>query len=144
MTSELRVALSRPRLIGLLLVVMAAFLVGMLLSLPATADPAAQAAHRGTFSGSLDLPIDQEQLIRAEPIRVPLSPGQWTTILSEDFENASWPTGSGWVVADNNGADWGWYYWENRCPGHNSSLSAWGFGGGADGSTLSCGAEYPC
>ena len=143
MTSELRVALSRPRLIGFLSIAAAAFLIGMLLSLPATADPVAQETTRGTLRGSLRLSIAGERLAGAEPIRVPLSPGQWTTILSEDFEG-TWPTGN-WVVGDNDVPPElnGEYYWANRCSGYNSALSAWGIGGGANGSGLSCGASYP-
>jgi len=94
-------------------------------------------------TGAVSLPSWMAQrLLGAEPIQVTLAPGQWTTIFQETFESPSWPT-SGWWVRDRDGATNGEYYWANRCPGRNSARSAWAVGGGANGTSLACGANYP-
>ena len=68
-------------------------------------------------------------------------PSGWTTILSEDFEGAF--PGS-WQVFDNDGATNGEYHWAKRnCRPYAGSYSGWGVGGGADGTSLSCGSNYP-
>jgi len=65
----------------------------------------------------------------------------WTNIMTEDFESDFPGT---WDVLDDTGAADGEYYWAKRnCRPHSSSYSGWGVGGGADGSSLSCGANYP-
>jgi len=66
--------------------------------------------------------------------------GTWTNIMTEDFEgNFPGP----WDVLDDTGAD-GEYYWAKRnCRPHSGSYSGWGVGGGANGGSLSCGANYP-
>jgi hypothetical protein len=72
----------------------------------------------------------------------PTPPPSWTTIASEDFESAS--ALSGWNVFDNTGATGGEYFWARRtCNPHAGSYSGWGVGGGANGSGLACGANYP-
>jgi predicted secreted protein len=68
------------------------------------------------------------------------SPG-WTTLLSEDLEDAFPGT---WTVLDNDGASYGEYHWAKRdCEPYGGSYSGWAVGGGAAGSALSCGADYP-
>ena len=65
----------------------------------------------------------------------------WTTIVSENFEG-SFP--GGWLVVDDNGASYGEYYWARRsCQSYSGSYSAWAAGGGAQGSSLGCGSNYP-
>ncbi len=67
--------------------------------------------------------------------------GTWTNIMTEDFEgNFPGP----WDVLDDTGAADGEYYWAKRnCRPHSGSYSGWGVGGGANGGSLSCGANYP-
>ncbi|MBK6770203.1 MAG: hypothetical protein IPG72_14570 [Ardenticatenales bacterium] len=72
-----------------------------------------------------------------------LAPAQSTALITEDFENTSWPTGTLWRTFDNNGAEHGEYYWKNRCTGHHTARSAWAIGEGASGRSLACGATYP-
>jgi hypothetical protein len=144
--TELRTRLSRSRLTGFVLVATAVLLVGLLLGLPALANPTepVQPPGRGHGSGSGSLSLPAGQRLTGEPIRVPLSTAGWTTVLSENFEG-TWPSAN-WYVFDNDSppSTYGEYYWANRCAGHNSSRSAWGIGGGAQGSSLACGATYPC
>ena len=70
-----------------------------------------------------------------------LPPAGWQIITSQDFEGA-FP--GGWIVGDNNGPDYGEYYWGKRtCRPYAGSYSGWGVGGGAQGAALSCGSNYP-
>jgi hypothetical protein len=65
----------------------------------------------------------------------------WTTIFSDDFEG-TFP--GDWVVFDNSDSDGGEYYWAKKdCNPYADSYSAWVVGGGVQGSTLSCGDNYP-
>lgn len=66
-----------------------------------------------------------------------------TTVMSENYEG-TWPAGS-WQTSDRNGATDGEYTWAtSNCRGHQSSRSAWGMGGGANGRQIaSCSANYP-
>jgi len=145
MTSDLRARLSQSRLTGFLVAATVVLLIGLLLGLPALADPEQPVPPPGrgygSGSGSLSLPADQR--LTGEPILVPLASAGWTTVLSENFEG-TWPS-AGWYVFDNDSppSTYGEYYWANRCSGHNSTSSAWCIGGGANGSSLSCGASYP-
>jgi inhibitor of cysteine peptidase len=66
--------------------------------------------------------------------------GDWANIMTEDFEG-SFP--GPWDVFDSV-SGYGEYYWAKRnCRPHSGSYSGWGVGGGANGSSLSCGANYP-
>jgi|GEM_PF-714511 len=72
----------------------------------------------------------------------PQTSGRWQTIVNETFDGA-FPTG-GWQIVDNNGANYGEYYWARRsCRPYQGSYSAWAVGGGANGSSKSCGTNYP-
>lgn len=63
-----------------------------------------------------------------------------TTIVSENFEG-SFP--GSWAVSDDQ-SGYGEYYWGKRnCRAYEGSYSGWGVGGGANGSALSCGSNYP-
>lgn len=65
----------------------------------------------------------------------------WTTIMAEDFEG-DFP--GPWSVLDGTGAADGEYYWAKRdCRPHSGSHSGWAVGGGTDGGSLPCGANYP-
>jgi hypothetical protein len=68
-------------------------------------------------------------------------PDGWTPIVSTDFEGA-WP--GAWIVSDESNTDGGEYYWGKRdCRAYAGSYSGWSVGGGAQGSGLGCGANYP-
>jgi hypothetical protein len=65
----------------------------------------------------------------------------WTTIFSDDVEGA-FP--GDWNVFDNDGSDYGEYYWAKKnCRPYTGSYSAWVVGAGAGGSILPCSNEYP-
>jgi hypothetical protein len=65
----------------------------------------------------------------------------WVNIFSEDFEG-SFP--GPWGVVDTNGTSYGEYYWGKRtCKPHAGSYSGWSVGGGANGTALACGSNYP-
>lgn len=62
-------------------------------------------------------------------------------LASQNFEGA-FP--GDWIVWDDNGSNYGEYYWGKRnCRPYAGSYSGWGVGGGAQGSALSCGSNYP-
>jgi hypothetical protein len=69
------------------------------------------------------------------------TPPIWLNITTENFESA-FPN-TGWAVADYQTGS-GEYYWGKRtCRPAGGSYSGWAVGGGADGSSLSCGSNYP-
>ena len=60
----------------------------------------------------------------------------------EDFED-DWPA-PGWRVTDQSDSDGGEYLWGKRdCHPHTGGFAGWSVGGGAQGSALACGANYP-
>jgi len=62
----------------------------------------------------------------------------WVTIMSEDFEG-TWP--GSWDLWEGGTGD---YKWKQRnCRAYGGSYSGWGVGGGANGSLLACGSNYP-
>ncbi len=62
--------------------------------------------------------------------------------MSEDFEGPFPP--ACWYTFDNNGSQYGEYFWARRdCRPHGGSYSGWGVGGGANGKNLGCGSDYP-
>jgi uncharacterized protein YegL len=99
-------------------------------------------SHAGSGRASMvrRLPVPERRAVRPLRAQASLSPDQ-TVVMSENFEGV-WPS-TGWRVFDLDGATNGQYYWSNRCSGRNSARSAWGVGGGANGSSLSCGDSYP-
>lgn len=65
----------------------------------------------------------------------------WTNITTENFES-TFPR-AGWTVNDY-ASGYGVYYWGKRtCRPASGSYSGWAVGAGANGSGLSCGANYP-
>jgi hypothetical protein len=65
----------------------------------------------------------------------------WNTITSMDFEGA-FP--GGWALSDSDGTANGEYLFaKSSCAAFAGTYSGWGVGGGANGSGLSCGANYP-
>jgi hypothetical protein len=74
-------------------------------------------------------------VIRAEP-----APVGWQTLVNTTFEG-DFP--GGWDVFDN-GEFPEVYYWASRpCRAYQGSNSGWAVGGGANGSSLNCGSNYP-
>lgn len=68
------------------------------------------------------------------------TPPGWVTIIYENFEG-TFP--GSWSVFDNY-SGYGEYYWAKRsCRPYQGSYSGWAVGGGANGSYLSCGSNYP-
>lgn len=65
----------------------------------------------------------------------------WETLVSTDFEAGF---GAPWIVFDNDGATGGEYFWaRSNCRVSGGSYSGWAVGGGANGSLLPCGSNYP-
>ncbi len=70
----------------------------------------------------------------------PTAGAGWVNIITENFEGVF--PGS-WTVSDQ-GTTGGTYVWGKRtCSAIAGSYSGWGVGGGANGSGLTCGANYP-
>jgi hypothetical protein len=61
--------------------------------------------------------------------------------MSENFEGA-WPA-AGWTLQDYGTSGGEYLFGKRDCTPQNGSYAAWGVGGGADGSRLACGADYP-
>jgi hypothetical protein len=62
--------------------------------------------------------------------------------MTQGFE-ATWPA-AGWQIGDGSSTDGGEYTWGKRnCHPHAGTYSAWAIGGGAQGSALACGSNYP-
>jgi C1A family cysteine protease/predicted secreted protein len=130
-----------------------------IVELTANANPGWQFfAWFGDASGSdnpIDVTMDSDKSIRAQFLcdecgveaHVPLAmngtsgaPPGWNTILNEGFEG-SFP--GPWELVDNQ-SGYGQYYWGKRnCRAFEGSYSGWAVGGGADGSSLACGSDYP-
>jgi hypothetical protein len=69
-----------------------------------------------------------------------LDQSPWVTLAQQDFEG-SFP--GAWQVSDQFPGT-GEYYWANRnCQVFAGSSSGWAVGGGANGSGLACGSDYP-
>jgi murein DD-endopeptidase MepM/ murein hydrolase activator NlpD len=70
-----------------------------------------------------------------------LTPVGWQAVAVQDFEGTSLAP---WIVWDDNGATGGEYTWAGQtCRPYAGSYSGWGVGGGAQGTALSCGSDYP-
>jgi hypothetical protein len=75
------------------------------------------------------------------PLRI-AAPLAWTPYLVEGFESA-FPTDP-WTTADDDGPEHGTYTWARRdCMAVAGRYSLWAVGGGANGASLGCGADYP-
>jgi hypothetical protein len=76
----------------------------------------------------------------ATPTATPTPEPGWEEIVHEDFEG-DFPTGL-WYTSQE--CEEGNYTWAPRdCKPHTGNKSAWCVGGGADGSQLECGSDYP-
>jgi hypothetical protein len=68
--------------------------------------------------------------------------GAWVTVQSEDFEGAF--PGTSWELVDANNINSPNFLWAKRnCRPHGGQNSGWGVGGGASGTGLACGSNYP-
>jgi hypothetical protein len=106
-------------------------------SLVQAAQPAGNELSQGKHAADTPTPSHFVYL----PLVVRDSGPSIVIIVNEGFEA---PLGSGWEFWDNNGPDNGDYTWARRdCRPYNGDYSAWAVGGGADGSSLSCGSDYP-
>lgn len=70
-----------------------------------------------------------------------VKPSGWQSLVFTTFEN-DFP--GPWQVYDDDGDDYGEYFWARRsCRAFEGGFSGWAVGGGANGSDLGCGANYP-
>jgi len=143
--------------VGGVLLVLGAALLALVLNLPASADPPGPTPT--AYSQQVDvwvdgpgpiatpspvvepahLRLDTSGIVWDSPIEISSSAQGWTNIMTQNFEG-TFPT-SGWTVGEQGDGD---YRWAKRyCRPYSGSYSAWGVGGGADGSGLPCGALYP-
>lgn len=129
------------RLGGISGLLLANIMVGLLLTgaAGAAAERDAGGGHNGPYTLALTGALSPQM---AAALATRARAAGWTTILSEGFEG-SWPTAE-WRVFDNDATMNGEYFWAKRnCRAHTGSFSAWGVGGGADGSGQACGTNYP-
>jgi len=75
-------------------------------------------------------------------LKVPAAVQGWADAMREDFEG-TFPS-AGWALDDADDATNGEYYPAKRnCVAYGGRSSAWLVGGGVDGTSLACGADYP-
>ena len=112
--------------------------------LPASARVRQDASSARLVETAAELRLPHGERGRGAAMSAPAWPSAsadgWTVLLSEDFEGA-FP--GPWQLADNNPGD-GEFLWAPRdCRVYGGTYSGWAVGGGADGSALACGAQYP-
>lgn len=74
------------------------------------------------------------------PTPTPTPASGWLTLVNQTFEN-TFP--GDWQVFDDNGTDYGEYFWARRdCRPYAGSQGGWAIGAGADGGLLACGSTY--
>lgn len=108
---------------------------------------------RANRTNSQPVVRDQPEIVVSQPDVQPLfsSPrpayapanaiAGWETIFSDDLEGV-FP--GDWHVFDNDGPTNGEYFWaQEDCRPSAGNYSAWAVGGGANGSGLACGSNYP-
>lgn len=108
----------------------------------ATPEPEAEAnAHIGE---STTKPVVVSEM---SEMRSPIEPDAsqaWLAAptMGEGFEGV-WPA-VGWQLSDDSSSDGGEYLWGKRdCQPYAGSFSGWSVGGGLQGNTLDCSADYP-
>lgn len=88
-----------------------------------------------------DLSYHLEKITLLNIQKADTSCNAWETLSSEDFEDGVMDE---WVAVDKNGTEFGEYYPAvSDCRAARGTHSAWMIAGGADGSLLGCGAQYP-
>ena len=101
-----------------------------------------QNARSPVTRGSVAIERRRVTLILPNSQAATLSTAPVPAAMSENFESA-WPA-PGWSLFDQSDADGGEYLFGKRdCHPRTGSYGAWSVGGGADGSSLSCSANYP-
>ncbi|MGE5123550.1 MAG: hypothetical protein ACM3H7_03475 [Acidobacteriaceae bacterium] len=84
---------------------------------------------------------DNHGLFFEKAFTITITPSGWETLVNTTFEG-DFP--GPWEVFDNNGTSYGEYFWAARpCRAYAGSNSGWAVGGGANGTPLSCGGNYP-
>jgi hypothetical protein len=64
----------------------------------------------------------------------------WETLINTDFDR---PFPGPWITVDDNGLNYGEYYWDRRsCRPYAGGRSGWAVGGGIHGGDTACGANY--
>lgn len=103
---------------------------------PQAKGPPPGAGDQGLFEYPLAGPIvlsGKRSIVGVEPA---------AAIMTQNFEGA-WPA-AGWSLVDQSGDDGGEFLLGKRnCHPHSGSYAGWTVGGGAQGSALSCSANYP-
>jgi len=118
--------------------VLGAALLTVVLNFPASAEPPDPPATPSEGEPA-QVFVDTSGIVWNSPIQIASSAQGWTNIMTEDFEG-TFPS-SGWTLGENGDGD---YKWDKRtCRPHGGYYSAWAVGGGANGSSLQCGAQYP-
>jgi hypothetical protein len=90
---------------------------------------------------SLYLPL---VLRNSSGVIAPATRNAWITVINDDFESESfsWRRTS-WYDWLQLGEGHQWFWDRRDCAAYSGQNSAWPYGGGDDGETTSCGAEYP-
>ena len=125
-----------------------ALFVGLLIVLGSTSSASAKPPASEPVLTLTPLHQSDEAQIVSKVIVIPPPKSDTTlvqpnaAIVTEGFEGA-WPA-SGWQLNDVSTTDGGEYLWGKRnCHPHTGSFGGWSVGGGAQGGTLSCSANYP-
>lgn len=102
---------------------------------------AANATDNSPWSNSQSTQVNSEIFLPLVVKNYSPSSGIWVNITTLDFEGAF--PGS-WILLDDSASDGGEYLWGKRnCQVSAGSYSGWAIGGGAQGSALACGSNYP-
>ena len=125
--------------VGSTSLVLGAVLLATVLNLPAVAEPPEPAATLSSEVKPGQVFLDTSDIVWDSPIEIDGSANDWIDIMTEDFEG-DFP-GAGWRMDENGTGDYKWA--KSACRSYSGDYSAWGVGGGADGSNLQCGADYP-
>jgi len=125
------------RMAGISLVLGAVLLAAVVLNLPASAEPPDPPAPPPGEPAHVF--VDTSDVVWGSPIKLASSAQGWTDLMTQNFEG-TFPT-AGWTIGENGDGD---YRWAKRdCRPYSGYYSAWGVGGGVNGSGLQCGSLYP-
>jgi len=140
MTTKNHRIIAKPWLkIGRVSLVLGAVLLMAVLNLPAVAEPPSPAATPSSVIKPGQVFLDTSDIVWDSPIEIAGSANGWNDIMTEGFEG-DFP-GAGWRVDEIGTGDYMWA--KSACRFYSGDYSAWGVGGGADGSNLQCGDDYP-
>src|SRR5512146_492941 len=132
--------MTRKRWIVLIALLLAALGGGLLRSVTAAEErPTVAAQHPRKILGAREV-LAVSPAKTARPITV--RSRSFATLMTEGFEGV-WPA-AGWFITDTSSLDDGEYLFGKRdCHPHAGSYGGWSIGEGAQGSLLSCTANYP-